>query len=88
MESNCPDETFHMRGMTLNLCTLRMFDNTFSLDVAIILGELIRNVFGRSLRKHAYSNIFKISPPKTERVKIKILIFFLISAQNIDYGCS
>ena len=40
-----------------------------------------------SLRKHAYSNILKISPLKTERFKIKILILFFIyiSAQNIDY---
>ena len=37
-----------------------------------------------SLRKHAYSNILKISPPKTESFQIKILIFFHISAQNID----
>ena len=35
------------------------------------------------LRKHAYSNILNISPPKTESFKffeIKILIFFHISA--------
>ena len=30
-----------------------------------------------SLRKHAYSNILKISPPKPEGFQIKILIFFL-----------
>ena len=41
-----------------------------------------------SLRKHAYSNILKISPPKTESFQIKILIFFQISAQNIDCGYS
>ena len=41
-----------------------------------------------TLRKHAYSNILKISPPKTESFQIKILIFFHISAQNIDYGYS
>ena len=29
------------------------------------------------LRKHAYSNILKISPPKTESFQIKILIFFI-----------
>ena len=29
------------------------------------------------LRKHAYSNTLKISPPKTERFQIKILIFFI-----------
>ena len=38
------------------------------------------------LRKHAYSNILKISPPKTESFPIKVLIFFHISAQNIDCG--
>ena len=41
-----------------------------------------------SLRKHAYSNILKISPPKTESFQIKILMFLYISAQNIDCGCS
>ena len=41
-----------------------------------------------SLRKHAYSNILKISPPQTEIFQIKILIFFHISAQNIDCGYS
>ena len=37
-----------------------------------------------TLRKYAYSNILKISPPKTESFQIKILILFHISAQNID----
>ena len=41
-----------------------------------------------TLRKHAYSNVLKISPPKTDNFKIKKLIFFLISAQNIDCGYS
>ena len=41
-----------------------------------------------SLRKHAYSNILKILPPKTESFQIKNLIFFHISAQNIDCGYS
>ena len=41
-----------------------------------------------SLRKHAYSNIMKILPPKNEIFQIKILIFFNISAQNIDCGYS
>ena len=30
---------------------------------------------GFSLRKHAYSNIQKFSPPKTEKIQIKTLIF-------------
>ena len=40
------------------------------------------------LRKHAYSNIYRTSPPKnTEIFQIKkTLIFFHISAQNIDCG--
>ena len=39
-----------------------------------------------SLRKHTYSNILKISQTKTELFNIKILIFFHISAQNMDCG--
>ena len=43
-----------------------------------------------SLQKHAYSNIQKISPPKVKKkkIQIKILIFFHISAKNIDCGYS
>ena len=41
-----------------------------------------------SLRKHAYSSILKISPPKTESFQIKNSDIFHISAQNIDYGYS
>ena len=37
-----------------------------------------------TLRKHAYSNILKISPPKTENFQIKKSDIFHISAQNID----
>ena len=39
-----------------------------------------------SLRNHASSNILKISPPKS--FQIKKMIFFHISAQNIDCGYS
>ena len=41
-----------------------------------------------TLRKHAYSNIQKISPPKTEKFQIKNSDIFLSSAQNIDCGYS
>ena len=41
-----------------------------------------------SLRKHAYSNILKILPPKTENFQIKNSDIFHISAQNIDCGYS
>ena len=37
-----------------------------------------------ALRKHAYSNIQKISPPKTENFQVKTSDIFHISAQNID----
>ena len=37
-----------------------------------------------SLRKHAYANMKKISPPKTENFQIKTSDIFHISAQNID----
>ena len=42
--------------------------------------------FSISLRKHAYSNILKISPPKNENFQIKISDIFLFSAQNLDCG--
>ena len=43
---------------------------------------------GESLRKHAYSNIQKILPPKNENFHIKKSDIFHISAQNIDCGYS
>ena len=39
-----------------------------------------------ALRKHAYSNILKISPSKNEKFQIKNSDIFLISAQNVDCG--
>ena len=41
-----------------------------------------------SFRKHAYSNILKILPPKTESAQIKILIFLIFLLKNIDCGYS
>ena len=38
-----------------------------------------------TLRKHAYSNILKILPPKSEKFQIKNSDIFQASAQNIDY---
>ena len=40
------------------------------------------------LRKHAYSNILKILPPKNENFQIIFFDIFHISAQNIDCGYS
>ena len=42
----------------------------------------------RALRKHAYSNIMKILPPKNENFQIKNSDIFHVSAQNIDCGYS
>ena len=39
-----------------------------------------------ALRKHAYSNILKILPPRNENFQIKNFDIFHISAQNIDCG--
>ena len=41
-----------------------------------------------TLRKHAYSNILKISPPKTENFQRKNSDIFHVSPQNIDFGYS
>ena len=43
---------------------------------------------GQSLRKHAYTNILKISAPKNENFQIKNSDIFHISAQNINCGYS
>ena len=40
------------------------------------------------LRKHAYSNILKILPPKNENFQIKNSYILHISDQNIDCGYS
>ena len=41
-----------------------------------------------ALRKHAYSTVLKILPPKNENFQIKNSDIFHISAQNIDCGYS
>ena len=50
--------------------------------------RLRHRIFFFSLRKHAYSNILKILPPKNENFQIKNSDIFPISAQNIDCGYS
>ena len=49
---------------------------------------LVKVLSVRTLRKHAYSNILKILPPKHENFQIKNSDIFLVSAQNIDCGYS
>ena len=41
-----------------------------------------------ALRKHAYSNVLKILPPKNENFQIIFFYIYHISAQNIDCGYS
>ena len=60
--------------------------STVTLYTGPFLIEWVSGTF--SLRKHAYSNIQKISPPKTENFQIKKSDIFHISAQNIDCGYS
>ena len=47
-----------------------------------------RGCVSLSLRKHAYSNILKILPPKNENFQLKNPNIFHLSAQNIDCGYS
>ena len=49
---------------------------------------LSTNIICFSLRKHAYSNILKILPPKHENFQIKNPDIFYTSAQSIDCGYS
>ena len=48
---------------------------------------MLQNLY-LALRKHAYANIWEITPSKTENVQIKNSDIFHISAQNIDCGYS
>ena len=50
------------------------------------MGSIIAKEMKPSLRKHAYSNILKILPPKNENFQMKNSDIFHISAQNIDCG--
>ena len=58
--------------------------------ISAFIGGYYKNILAPSspLRKHAYSNVLKISPPKNENFQIKNCYIFQISAQNIDCGYS
>ena len=73
----------------LLLCSVAPFRSSLSSIVITLLCWARGSwLFCFSLRKHAYSNILTISPPKTENFKIKMSDIFQISAQNIDCGYS
>ena len=56
--------------------------------MVIDLNPVLGIVACAKLRKHAYSNILKISSPKIENFQIKNSDIFHISARNIDCGYS
>ena len=77
--------------MSLDLCLLNKTKTPVFLLSCVLVSK--RNLYrlyvftlSFSLRNHAYSNIQKISPPKTENFQIKNSYIFHISAQNIDCG--
>ena len=73
-----PDQTPHSAASDLGLHRLSMS----------LVWDARNKWVKLSLRKHAYSNILKIFPPKYENFEIKISDIFHISAQNIDCGYS
>ena len=58
------------------------------LNYLCTLHEVTHQGSWHTLRNHTYSNILKISPPKTESFQIKKYDVFHISAQNINCGYS
>ena len=50
--------------------------------------KLSLSISDLSLRKHAYTNILKLLPPKTENFQLNNFDIFHISALNIDCGYS
>ena len=59
-----------------------------TVDKSEVRGDILRPPHHLPLRKHAYSNILEISPPKNWKFSDKNSNIFYISAQNIDCGYS
>ena len=76
-----------MKKKNLNLLKLRTWVESVKNVNTLNKPKTIRNS-DLSLRKHAYSNMSKILPPKNENFQIKFFDIFDISAQNIDSGYS
>ena len=64
----------------------RLYFSSFRIIESILVTLKIKHRL--TLRKHAYSNIQKNSPTKTENFQIQNSDIFYISAQNIDCGYS
>ena len=56
------------------------------IQISAYLSHPVTHTNLHTLRKHAFSNILKLSAPKTENFQIKNSDIFHISAQNIDCG--
>ena len=79
---------FKTTEITFSYCAFDIFQKVVFCFVIYTEEVNLQTFVMISLRKHAYSNIWKISPPKTENFQIKSSDIFHISAQNIDCGYS
>ena len=80
-------QTF-IKSISMFLRSIKVFQAVQKLHVCLVslTTDTHKSI---TLRKHAYSSMSKISPPKTEKFSDKkISNIFLISAQNIDCGYS
>ena len=70
--------------VSLNIQTTLQPSNPVWIIVQFVL-VMTKRPDGTTLRKYAYSNILKISPPKKpESFQIKILIVFIFLLENMD----
>ena len=61
---------------------------TFFIIIILLIATCSSKIVLCLIRKHAYSNIVKILPPKNENFQIKSSDILHISAQNTDCGYS
>ena len=66
------------QSMQENISQLQLYNHRLrTLTQKYLSFDWRKSLNSSTLRKHAYSNVLKISPPKTESFQIKILIFFI-----------
>ena len=89
--SNIPNGISIRKKNMLKLLQMMNYAQSLQLCVSVSIIWIL-SIEGRSvlrpLRKHVYSNILKILPPKIENFQIKESDIFKTSAQNIDCGYS
>ena len=85
------------RGFQLNNGTIAIMMPNMQYNHQKVWKKITIKSLPYTLRKHAYSNIWRILPPKNENFPMKNSDIFLISAQNTDcryslepprWGCS